>query len=99
MRENAWLTASKLFAPYDGITRFRFKGSPTLARRTLSQWLPRSRPNVNGKCESGKQELISTPKQHGLEKEGAGVEHAEDEVRLRSPFDTAGPRGAHQERE
>ena len=27
MREDAWLTDSELFAPYDGITRFRFKGS------------------------------------------------------------------------
>ncbi len=34
----------KLLAPYGGITRIRFKGSPMSAspNRTLSQWLPRN---------------------------------------------------------
>ena len=42
MRGNAWLTDSELFAPYDGITRFRCKGSSD--RSDLSaQWLPRFR--------------------------------------------------------
>jgi len=33
----------ELLAPYGGITRIRFKGSPVLARRTLSHGLPRFR--------------------------------------------------------
>jgi hypothetical protein len=43
MRGNAWLKI-KLLAPYGGITRIRFKGSPALSakRWTLSQWLPRN---------------------------------------------------------
>jgi len=36
MRENAWLTDFKLFAPYDGITRFRFKGSSDLSDLSAS---------------------------------------------------------------
>jgi hypothetical protein len=58
MRENAWLTTASpvpdLFAPYGGITRFRFKGSSDLS--DLSAIGSPASTNVNGKNESGKQE-------------------------------------------
>jgi hypothetical protein len=42
MRDHAW--PNELLAPYGGITRIRFKGSPfpQSRNRTLSPWLPRS---------------------------------------------------------